>query len=51
MTGFDPQLRNNIFHLNGLNIDATVVVMAKLAARLLTIPEGPGSNPVNGNFY
>ena len=27
------------------------VVVAQLAARLLPIPEDPGSNPVIGNFY
>ena len=27
------------------------VVVAQLAERLLPIPEDPGSNPVNGNFY
>ena len=37
------------FTLTELAIRA--VVVAQLTERLLPLPEGPGSNPVVGNFY
>ena len=37
------------FTLTELAIRA--VVVAQLTERLLPLPEGPGSNPVMGNFY